>query len=88
MHLIPKHYTAYGPSQHEQVKNRAQTIRQLKELNPELHNENDHSVAQLGKKEEEIGYLPLKANARDLSVIDDRRTGEILDYWMFLPWKG
>ena len=88
VHLIPKHYTAYGPSQQEQVKKRAQTIQRLKEINPQLQNEIDHSVAQLGKKEDEIGYLPLKANARDMSVIVDRNTGEILDYWMFLPWKA
>lgn len=42
-------------------------------------------LAEFGKAEGEMGYLPMKANALDGAVILDARTGEILDIRLLTP---
>jgi hypothetical protein len=88
IHLRPEYYTEYDQAQKDLVKQKLQPMSRLKELNTDAVGAIDKDIRSLGKKEEEIGYLPLRARNQDLAVIIDKATGEVLDYWVYRPWMG
>lgn len=85
IHVRPEYYRPYD-AQREVVKSKLLTISRLKDLNPADAGAIDRAVQALGKKEAEIGFLPLRARQQDLTVVIDRATGDILDYWTYRPW--
>lgn len=87
IHLRPEYYTAYD-AQRDLVKAKLQPISRLKELNPDSRAAIDGAVQATGKKEEQLGFLPLRARNKDLAVVIDRATGDILDYWEYRPWQA
>jgi hypothetical protein len=87
IHLRPEYYTPYD-AQRDLVKRKLQPIKRLADLNPGASAEIDRAVQATGKKEDEIGFVPLKARNKDLAVVIDKATGDILDYWAYRPWDA
>jgi hypothetical protein len=87
VHLRPEYYTPYE-AQEDLVKQKLQPIQRLKDLNPGATGEIDRAVQATGKKEDEIGFVPLRAREKDLAVVIDKATGDILDYWVYRPWEA
>ena len=87
IHLRPEYYTSYD-AQKDQVKQKLQPISRLKELNPAAKADIDRAVQETGKKEDQIGFLPLRAREKDLAVVIDRASGDILGYWKYRPWEA
>lgn len=85
--LRPEYYIPYD-TQRDQAKQKAMPIKRLKELNPAATAEIDKDVRATGKKEDQIGFLPLKARNKDLAVIIDKATGDVIDYWVYRPWEA
>jgi hypothetical protein len=83
--LRPEYYRPYD-EQRAQVKEKLLPMKKLKELNPAQVADIDRDIAATGRKEDQIGFLPLRARDKDLSVIVDRATGDILGYWVYRPW--
>jgi len=43
-------------------------------------------VAASGRTEDAVGYLPMKARNRDMAVVLDRKTGDIVGIVPVNPW--
>ena len=39
------------------------------------------------RREEEVGYLPFRAGKKDLTVLVDRRNGDVIRYSALRPWE-
>jgi hypothetical protein len=84
IHLMPKYYQSYEAAKAEAAR-RSQPLQSLSRFN---------SVEELmgaginvGNSElEQAGFLPLKGISKDLAVIVDKRTGEILKVVNLRPW--
>jgi hypothetical protein len=87
LHARPEHYTGYE-SQKEQVRLKLQPLKRLKELNPAQSAEIDRAIRDTGRNEDSMGFLPLRGREKDLSVIVDKATGDIIDYWNYSPWQA
>ena len=85
--LRPELYVPFD-SQRQQARERLHPIVQLKRLNPAMAADIDRAVRATGRDEKDIGYLPLRARDKDLAVVMDRKTGDILDYWPYKPWEA
>jgi hypothetical protein len=81
----PRYYVPYAQVRDE-VRAHARPIAELRTRNPRLGGEIDQDVASTGKPEASLGYLPMRAGKRDLTVIVDRATGDVLDVSPVLPW--
>jgi len=86
IHLRPEYYVPYD-TQREQVKQKLQPMKRMKDLNPAAVAEIDRAIQGTGRKEEQLGFLPLRARDKDLSAVVDRATGDILGYWPYRPWE-
>jgi hypothetical protein len=87
IHVRPEYYVPYE-TQREEAKRKLQPLKRLKELNPAVAAQIDRDIEATGRTEDQLGFLPLRARERDLSVVLDRSTGEILDYWTYRPWEA
>ena len=87
IHLRPEFYVPIE-TQREEVKEKAQPMKQLKELNPSAAAEIDRDIRATGKSETDLGFLPLKAREQDLAVVIDRATGDLLGFWAYRPWQA
>lgn len=85
--LMPQYYAPYE-TQVANVKRKLQPMKRLKDLNSGSAAQIDRSIQALGKSEDAVGFLPLSARDKDLAVVIDRATGEILDYWTYRPWEA
>jgi hypothetical protein len=87
LHLRPQYYAPYE-QQKDLVKQKIQSIERLKELNPAARGEIDRAIQAMGRKAQAIGFVPLRARERDLAVVIDRSTGDIIGYWTYRPWDA
>jgi hypothetical protein len=85
IHLRPEYYEPYE-AQKDVAKQKLLPMKRLKELNAAASADIDREIQATGKKEDQIGYLPLRAREKDLAVIVDRATGDIIGYWSYSPW--
>lgn len=83
---FPQHYVPYADVRAEAAA-RGRPLRGLRELNPGRAAEVDRVLASLGRKEEEVSFLPMRAGKRDLAVLVDAKSGEVLAITDFRPWK-
>lgn len=83
---FPQHYVPYEDVRAD-AKAKARKLAELRSLNPGREAEVDGTLASLGRKEEEVAFLPLRAGKRDLTVLIDARSGNVLGITDFKPWK-
>jgi hypothetical protein len=82
----PEYYVPYD-SVRAQVREKAAPIERLRTLNPNAGAEIDGMLARTGRPEAEVGFLPFRAGKRDLTVLVDRRTGDVIHYSALRPWE-
>lgn len=83
---FPQHYVPYEDVRADAAA-KARKVAELRSLNPGREAEVDSTLASLGRKEEEVAFLPLRAGKRDLTVLVDARSGDVLGITDFKPWK-
>lgn len=83
---FPQHYVPYEEVRADAAA-KARKLAELRSLNPGREAEVDSTLASLGRKEEEVAFLPLRAGKRDLTVLVDARSGDVLGITDFKPWK-
>jgi hypothetical protein len=88
LHLRPGYYVDYDQAQKDVVKQKIMPMSRLTDLNPASVGEIESAIKATGKKESDLGFLPMRARNNDLTVVIDRATGVILDYWTYRPWQG
>jgi hypothetical protein len=83
---FPQYYVSYDDVRDE-VKAHAAPIAKLRSLNPQSAAEIDRIVAQSGKPEQGLGFLPMRAGKADLAVLVDRQHGDVIDIANLRPWE-
>ncbi len=68
------------------VRSHMQPIEVLRKRNPQRLRDIDEAVAATGRKEGAIAFIPMRAGKKDLSVLVDRATGDVLKITSILPW--
>jgi hypothetical protein len=82
----PRHYVAYD-SVAKDAAAKARPFPALRELNPDRGAELDAVQASLGRAASDVAFLPLRAGKRDLTVLLDAKSGQVLQLTDFKPWK-
>jgi hypothetical protein len=83
---FPQHYVPYEDVRADAAA-KARKLAELRGLNPGREAEVDGALASLGRKEEEVAFLPLRAGKRDLTVLIDAQSGDVLGITDFKPWQ-
>ena len=73
-------------NQKETVKARALDLKALRNLNPDDQTVLDAALKKAGLSDAEAGYLPLKGEESDATVLVDRKDGRVLDVLPLKPW--
>jgi len=82
----PQYYVSYDDVRDE-VKAHAAPIAKLRGLNPQSGAQIDHIVAQSGKPEQGLGFVPMRAGKADLAVVVDKQRGDVIDIANLRPWE-
>jgi hypothetical protein len=82
----PQYYVSYDEVRDE-VKAHAAPIARLRSLNPQSTAVLDRIVAESGKPEQALGFVPMRAGKTDLSVLVDKQKGDIVDIAALRPWE-
>ncbi|HEV7915523.1 MAG TPA: TfpX/TfpZ family type IV pilin accessory protein [Albitalea sp.] len=82
---MPQHYVPYADEQPNAVK-RIQPIDALRSLNKDAAGPLDELVRKYAARKGGIGYLPLRAKVKDVSVIVALDTAEVLEIAPLNPW--
>jgi hypothetical protein len=85
LHHMPQHYVAYDAVR-EEVKAHGEPFEKLRVLNPTDRARVDALPSATGVPEPSLAFLPLRAGERDLSVLIDRRSGDVLRILALSPW--
>jgi len=85
IHLRPKYYVEYRDVE-AQARAKGEPLQTLRRRNPAHAAEVDALLKSLGRKEDDVRYLPLRAGKVDLSVIIDAKTGDIVRISSLKPW--
>lgn len=83
---FPRYYVPYEDTRGE-VTSHAQPIAKLRELNPSASSTIDRIVSESGRPESTLGFLPMRAGPRDLTVVVDSRDAGIVEVAALIPWK-
>ena len=86
LHHMPQHYLPYEQARPD-VTTRAEAIPKLRALNPGAGAEIDALARGAGVPEEQLGFLPMRAGERDLTVLVDKRSGAPLRLLALRPWE-
>ena len=86
IHLIPRWYVEYSVVAQDAAK-AAAPIRKLRQLNPDNKIEIDEVVARSRGPEDAVGFLPMRAGKRDMTVVVTRNTGDIVALLPLRPWE-
>lgn len=73
-------------NQGEGVKKRALDLDTLRRLNPDDRNVLDEAIRNSGLPQEQLGYLPLKGEESDASVLVSREDGHVITILPLKPW--
>jgi hypothetical protein len=82
---MPQHYVPFDAVRADALS-RAETLARLARLNPGRDAEIEALVASTRAPSEAIVFLPLRAGARDMTVLLDRRDGRLLGISALRPW--
>jgi hypothetical protein len=69
-----------------QVKAKAQPIALLRKRNPKRNPQIDQAIAAVGRKEADLGFIPMRAGKVDLAVFVDPKDGNFLKITSLNPW--
>lgn len=83
--LFPQHYVPYEDVRSE-VRSAALPLETLRKRNPGRGAEVAATLARLGRKEDEVRFLPLRTGKDHLAVFVDAKTGDILKITPLNPW--
>lgn len=83
---FPKYYVRYDEVRRD-VTSHAAPIERLRALNPAKAATIDRIVSGSGRAEASLGFLPMRAGPRDLTVIVDKDRGDIVEVTALSPWK-
>lgn len=86
IHYFPKYYVDYLAVRHEAAR-RAEPIAKLRRLNPQRGPEIDEAVARGGGSEAALGFLPMRAGKRDMTVVVTKKSGDIVALLPLRPWE-
>ena len=86
LQLFPQHYVPYD-DQKADAKARGDSIAKLRKLNPGATQRIDRLIAEIGRREEEIRFLPMRAGKIDLTVLIAADTGAVLRIANLRPWE-
>ena len=75
-------YEGFAP----RAAQRSRPLAELEKKQPDQAEAIRKFVADSGRKADEIGYLPMKARNRDMSVVVDKTTGAIIGFLDVEPW--
>jgi hypothetical protein len=81
----PQHFVRYADIRAE-VAAQAKPIKDLRKLNPGAETVIQRALARHGREESTVGFLPLRADKRELAVLVDAKTGEYLGMVDLVPW--
>ncbi len=82
---FPQYYVPYDQVR-DAARGRGQAIAALRKRNPQRLAEIDKAIAATGRKEDDILFIPMRAEKRDLTVFVDKATGGVLEITPFMPW--
>jgi hypothetical protein len=82
----PRYYVPYEDVRAEVVKH-ARPLEVLRKRNPQRTGEIARALGTIGRKEEDVRFVPMRAGKNDLSVFVDAKTGEILRITSLNPWE-
>jgi hypothetical protein len=85
LHHFPQHYVPYEEIRAE-VRGKALPLEALRKRNPERAAEVSAALGTLGRKEDEVRFLPLRAGKADLAVLVDAKSGDVLKITSLNPW--
>jgi hypothetical protein len=85
INTFPQHFLPY-PEMAEVALKRAKPVEKLREYNPGGTKPLEDTLLKLGRTPDSVRFLPLKARARDMSVLIDAKTGEYLAIVPVSPW--
>ena len=85
INTFPQHFVPYAEMMPLALK-RAKPIEKLREYNPGGVKPLDEALAKRGRTPDSVRFLPLKARARDMSVLLDAKSGDVLAIVPVSPW--
>jgi hypothetical protein len=85
LQTFPQYYVRYEVLAPEALK-RSKPLPVLRRRHPESRAYIDEKLVELGRKDENTRYLPLKARTHDYCVLLDAKTGEVVGYLELIPW--
>lgn len=86
MQHFPKFYVPYESARAE-VLARALPIEELRKRNRDRTAEVAAELARLGRKEDEVRFVPMRAGKVDLAVLIDAKSAEVLRIASLNPWS-
>jgi hypothetical protein len=82
---FPQYFVPYA--EHAmQAAARARPVALLRASHPESKGDIEAAVAATGRKEDELGYLPLRARLKDMAVLVDAKDGKVMGIVQVDPW--
>jgi hypothetical protein len=85
LYLFPQHYVPYDDVRAE-VRSAALPLETLRKRNPTRPAEVAATLARLGRKEDEVRFLPLAVGKASFAAFVDAKTGDILKISPLNPW--
>jgi hypothetical protein len=86
LQFYPQHYVPYDEAR-DDVRKAALPLETLRKRNPKRAPEVDAMLARLGRREDEVRYLPLRTGKAELAVFVDAKSGGILKISSLYPWS-
>ena len=83
--FYPRYYIPFDEVR-GQVKAKAQPIALLRKRNPKRNPQIDQAIASTGRKEADLGFIPMRAGKVDLAVFVDPKDGTLLKITSLNPW--
>ena len=83
---FPQYFVAYEDVRGDALR-RAERFAQLRRFNAQDQEAVERLLARLGGNEERLRILPLRAGKRDLTVVLDAQSGDVLHIAALRPWE-
>ncbi|MBL0140511.1 MAG: hypothetical protein IPP91_00140 [Betaproteobacteria bacterium] len=85
LQTFPQYYAKYETLAARALKV-SKPVTVLRKRHPDESALIDRTLAELGRREEELRFLPLKARSRDYCVLLDAKTGAVAGFLEIVPW--
>jgi len=85
LQTFPQYYVPYETLAKDAVA-KSKPVSTLRRRHPEAEAQIDRALADLGRREADTNFLPLKARKRDYSVLIDAKTGAVAGFLELYPW--